>query len=118
DAPKGAGKGAPEAVPSQVVYADHQGMLRFADRPQDAPIVHFDGPLAMTLHPMQKLVRGQEIELRTGLGTPGLGKGTFAMIMYEGRVRAGVHPVAEIEFPPAAPGKEPLRATVTLSKRC
>ncbi len=106
------------APSSAVVFADHQGVLQFAARPQDAPIVHFNGQLMMTLHPMQKLVRGQEIELKAGVGTPGLGKGTFATIMYEKVIPNDAHPIAEIEFPPAGPGKAPMKTKVILSKRC
>jgi hypothetical protein len=98
--------------------ADHGGLLQFASRPQDTSVVHFGGPLHMGLQPLQKLVRGRESELRAGVGTPGLGAGTFAMLEFEGRIPKNVHPKAEIEFPPAGPGKAPERLTVTLSKRC
>jgi hypothetical protein len=101
-----------------VATADNLGLLQFAARPQDAPIIHFRGPLQMGLHPLQKLVRGGEAELRAGLGTPGLGKGTFAMLVYEGLVPETVHPVAVIEFPPAGPGKAPAKTIVTLTRRC
>jgi len=104
--------------PGAMAFADLQGVLVFAARPQDAPIVHFNSPLMMTLHPMQKLVRGQETELKAGVGTPGLGKGTFVTITYEKVIPNEAHPVAEIEFPPAGPGKAPLKAKLTLSKRC
>jgi hypothetical protein len=107
------------AVPKfQVASVDSEGVLRFAARPQDAPIIHVHGPLKMGLHPMQKLVRGQVTELRASVGTPGLGKGTFVMMGYQGRIPGGVHPVAEVEFPPAAPGKAPVKTKVTLSQRC
>ena len=107
-----------DLVNMQMVLADSQGVLRFAERPQDAPIVHFRGPLAMGLHPIQKLTRGQEVELKACLGSPGLGKGTFAMVVYHGLIPDDAHPVAEVEFPPSASGKRTLKMKVTLSKRC
>src|SRR5436305_7966799 len=59
----GGGKaGAQPPADAQVAFADHRGVLQFGGRPQDAPIVHFNGPLRMTLHPLQKLIRGQEAE--------------------------------------------------------
>jgi hypothetical protein len=65
------------------------GELQFAGRAQDAPIVHFLGPLTLQrfepsagsvsahLEP-GPLVRGQVNNLALVLGTVGLGKGTFA----------------------------------------
>jgi hypothetical protein len=106
--------------PSLAALQDHAGLLCFAPRAVDAPIIHVGGPLQLTLplQRFQQLIRGQENELRTHVGTPGLGKGTFVTIMYDGVIPADVHPVAEIEFPPAGPGKEPVRVKTTLSKRC
>jgi hypothetical protein len=92
--------------------------LRFARRPQDAPIIHFGGP--MTIHLSRKLDwsegQGQESELFAELGTPGLGKGTFAALYYEA-VPPDAHPVAEIEWPRTAAGTPP-KTTVALLSRC
>src|SRR5262249_17540502 len=54
--------------------------LTFSDRPQDAPIVHFNGPVAAHLRTLRPLVRGQTQCLWAALGTRGLGKGAFAII--------------------------------------
>ena len=112
--------GKPRVGPQQpqVAMADQTCALCFADRPQHSPIVHFYGPLQMTLHPMQTFVPGEQAELKSGLGTPGLGKGTFVMAIYQGTIPDDAHPTAEIEFPPAGPGKEPRRLKLTLDKRC
>ncbi|MCI0456273.1 MAG: hypothetical protein L0Z62_04770 [Gemmataceae bacterium] len=115
---KGADKNQPDPSSAQVALGDHRGMLQFASRSQEAPVIHFDGPLSMTLQPMQKLVRGRESELKSGVGTPGLGQGTFVTIMYQGRIPDQAHPVADIEFPPAGPGKAPIKTRVTLNQRC
>jgi hypothetical protein len=90
---------------------------RFADRPQDAPIIHFGGPLRMGLSflEQQELVRGEE--LFAIVGTPGLGKGTFAGLIHK-TVPADVHPVADIEFPNRKPGGPSVRLKVILKDRC
>jgi len=95
------------------------GNFTFAARPQDAPVIHFNGPLTMaTRFDEQVLKRGSEgTELRTAIGTPGLGKGTFAFLSTDA-VPANVHPVAEIEFPAASENAKPIRSTFTLDHRC
>jgi hypothetical protein len=84
---------------------DGPGALRFADRAEDAPIIHFLGPLTLQrfepqagsasphLKP-QPLVRGQENHLGFSLGTPGLGSGTFAKYPFGDQLAAS----AEIRF--------------------
>jgi hypothetical protein len=96
---------------------DETGGLQFATRPGDAPVLHIGGPLQIALQPMQNLVRGQEAELRVWVGTPGLGKGTFAVRSYEG-VPQDSYPVADFEFPNKEAGKPPIRRRVTLKERC
>jgi hypothetical protein len=58
------------------------GRLRFADRVQDAPIVHLAGPLTFLLpesreQPLE-FVPGEEAHFIALLGTPGLGNGAAA----------------------------------------
>jgi hypothetical protein len=112
---------APRTWVEQQAGMDPAGCLRFADRPQDAPVIHFDGPLTMGLAPGQALVRGAKPgDLAAHLGTPGVGAGTFAAFSFErqkGFVPDDVHPLAEVEFPAAA-GKAPLRTKVVLAHRC
>ncbi len=96
---------------------DDRGVLQFAARPGDAPIIHFGGPLQIALQPMQKLVRGQQADLQVWIGTPGLGKGTFVFRSYEG-VPADAHPVADLEFPHKEAGKPAIKLRVTLKERC
>jgi len=97
-------------------------LLAFADRPQDAPVIHFGGPLILRVsmesgalfvpinyddkpdptwydkHPPQyeekSLVRGEARHLVAQIGTPGLGRGTFAALS------AGVQPAGT----PVVPG--------------
>jgi hypothetical protein len=51
--------------------------FRFGDQAKDAPIVHLDGPLSLKLS-CQPLTRGKSCSFDVAVGTPGLGKGTFA----------------------------------------
>jgi RNA polymerase sigma factor (sigma-70 family) len=121
-------------------------LLRFADRPQDAPIIHFNGPLTMRVnmetgvlhvpisydddsperrrwieeHPPsyeeRKLIRGGSSSLYAQLGTQGLGRGTFVALSAD-VVPENVHPVAEIEFPTKDPKKPPLISRVVVKQR-
>jgi hypothetical protein len=77
-----------------LVGSDGPGPLQFADRPRDAPIIHFFGPLTLQRFDPQEgsvscdlkpgpLVRGKRNELGFTLGTPGLGQGTFAKYLLQ-----------------------------------
>jgi hypothetical protein len=87
--------------------------LQFADRPGDAPIVHFDGPLKLTLEdPKQVFVRGDKPSpLGVAVGTPGLGRDTFAAVVFESNAPAGV---AQIAFPNREVGGKPIMVEVPL----
>jgi hypothetical protein len=92
--------------------------FRFATGPQEAPIVHFDGPRRFALSGTFEQPRfrpGESCELAVELHTPG----------WNATVRTGfrqvpedLHPAAEIEFPPGRPGTEPLRVRLELKERC
>ncbi|OAI54169.1 hypothetical protein AYO44_15380 [Planctomycetaceae bacterium SCGC AG-212-F19] len=84
---------------------DGPGGLRFAERWQDAPIVHIGGALTLQRFDPQPgsasceykpepLARGARIILGFSLGTPGLGPGTFAKYPYPEQTKAS----AEIRF--------------------
>ena len=89
--------------------------FRFADRAQDAPIVHFDGPL--TLKPIdgkQEFVRGNTpTRFPVMVGTPGLGKGTFTQLLF---LPADPDGVAEIVFPHRDPDGKPMVVQVVLQR--
>jgi hypothetical protein len=97
---------------------DSAGLLRFADWPQDAPVLHFGGPWQLTLYGRNTLRLGREVDLVLGFGTPGVGKGTFAYVGYEDAIPAKLHPTAEITFPPAKAGGPPVTVRYTLKERC
>ena len=93
----------------------------FADRPQDAPVVHFNGPLKMALLSGQRLVVGHKNELRACILTEGIGPGSSAVVQLfhlSELIPPGVHPRLDIELPAAKSGKEPTRLTLPLRQRC
>jgi hypothetical protein len=94
----------------------------FARRPQDAPVLHFHGPLTFGLHPKwfygwPVFARGRDNTLTVVVGTPGLGEGSFALLGYDD-VPKGVHPVAEVRFPARSPEQPPVVVRVPLKERC
>ena len=98
---------------SQYVGSTYRDDMMFADRPQDAPIVHLNGPLTLLLvDPPQRWAPGETVELVALFGTPGLGKGTFAYMIQGFPSR----PTAELEFPAKEPGGKPLVVKVTLKE--
>jgi hypothetical protein len=131
----------------QSAAVDANGYLQFADSPDRAPIIHFDGPLTMSAIPLadiyikatlekkgdkveiiskERTVRvfwptfvlgGEKAELRVAVGTAGQGKGAFARIHYK-EIAAGIHPVAEIEFPNRDPAKGAIKIKLALLNRC
>jgi hypothetical protein len=113
------GSGAGGRVMQGTKGADDSGVLLFAARPADAPVIHFGGPLRVTFdgaRPTLKLERDNDVAVV--VGTPGLGAGTFAKIAYEGTVPESAVPRLEILFPPAKAGDSPLRELFELRERC
>ncbi len=106
-----------DGKPYQSVSFDDQASFRFAGRSQDAPIVHFGGPLQMSLRIEQSLRRGVRSTVMTMIGTPGLGEGTFAALDFP-MVPPEFNPVAEIELPNPVPGEAPIRSRLSLDHRC
>jgi len=95
-----------------------ESTFKFSDEPQDAPIVHFDGPLTMRVQPGVVLRRGTSPnKFVTHIGTEGLGKRTFVMLE-TGSVPADVHPRSEFVFPGKTAGATPVTVSVQLRGRC
>jgi hypothetical protein len=99
------------------------GSVRFADRPQDAPRLHFDGPLTMGLRDPDKqtLARGDagsQINAWIGTPDPGKGKGPAVMLDHSKGVPSDIHPVVSIEFPNKDPNGRPIKITAGLTQRC
>jgi hypothetical protein len=97
---------------------DAAGILQFADRPQDAPLVHFRGPWAMDIPYRQQFRVGDSTELFLSFGTKGLGPGTFVCVGYQGLVPEDAFPVLDIAFPPKKAGQPPVPSRCTLKARC
>jgi hypothetical protein len=93
-----------------------QPVTDFADRPQDAPVLHFDGPLTFAPIFAPTLERGDKpSEIQVGLGTKGLGWEAFALLDYD-EVPEKAKPVALVEFPPKEPGGKPPRLNLALDR--
>jgi hypothetical protein len=102
----------------QTAVNDESGSLKFARRPQDAPVIYFNGPLSMALRAKQTLTVAKEPQdFQTMVGTPGVGKGAFAALNID-VVPKDVHPVAEFEFPNQRPRGKPIKTKVVLTHRC
>lgn len=98
---------------------DLNGVLQFAAKPADAPVVHFGGPLEISFYSERPTLRvGREGELILVVGTPGVGPGTFAMLDYEDTIPESAKPVAEITYRPAKPGVKPLKELFEIKDRC
>jgi hypothetical protein len=100
-------------------WGDEQSPLVFAPRPQEAPVVHVGGPLQMGFEvrsPLRK--QGDQVyELSAGVGSKGLGQGSFAHLQYN-VIPKDDHPVAVLEFPTKAGGGPTARAEMVLDQRC
>jgi len=97
---------------------DSSGYLKFADKPDEAPIIHFGGPLQMTVvDDKQKLRIGRNDELRLGIGTPGLGIGSFAFIGEGEVIPERIYPHVKITFP-SKNGQPPIKEHYELKERC
>jgi hypothetical protein len=102
-----------------VINGDGAGMLLFADKPQEAPIIHLNGPFTLALQDRkQRLIAGDKTMLQIGVGPQGVGPGTFAFVLYPNTIPNDAYPEAEITFPAKSPGQEPIKRKYTLKQRC
>jgi RNA polymerase sigma factor (sigma-70 family) len=110
------------------------GTLRFGTTPQEAPVIHFNGPLTLQLQrwtgltmvpgdgtpptdEQRDLTAGKREKFTALLGSKGLGNGTFAAF-YANYPPDGINPVAEVEFPMRDPRESPFQAKCELGRRC
>ena len=102
-----------------IINGDGDGMLLFADKPQDAPIIHLNGPFTLALQDRkQRLIPGEKLMLQIGVGPQGVGPGTFAFVFYPNTIPNDVYPDADITFPSKSPGQAPIKQKFTLKQRC
>jgi hypothetical protein len=88
--------------------------LTLGIRPDAAPVLHFGGPLAITVS--SSTLRFEETDLRIMI-TGKVGQAMVSQVDCES-VPKDVHPVADIEFPHKVRDKGPIRVKVTLNLRC
>jgi hypothetical protein len=102
-----------------VINGDGAGMLLFGDKPQQAPIIHLNGPFTLALQDRkQRLIAGDKTMLQIGVGPQGVGPGTFAFVLYPQTIPNDAYPEAEITFPAKSPGQEAIKRKYTLKERC
>jgi hypothetical protein len=93
-------------------------VLQFAERPQDAPIIHFGGPWQVTLSSKDPLTIDRETDVVLSVGSPGLGAGTFVWSYYDNLIPTDKFPTLEVVYPPKRPGDPPPRERYELKQRC
>jgi hypothetical protein len=102
-----------------VINGDGAGMLLFADRPQDAPVIHLNGPFTLALQDRkQRLIPGDKTMLQIGVGPQGVGPGTLAFVLYPNTIPNDAYPEAAITFPAKVPGQSSVQRKYTLKQRC
>ena len=119
DAPGVKGGGTAGRLDMSAGWLDLNGPLQFAEKPADAPVIHFGGPLEVSFYgevPKMRVGRGAEFVLV--VGTPGVGPGTFAMLGYEDCIPKDAYPKAEIAFAPKKPGDAPVKELFEIKERC
>jgi hypothetical protein len=127
-----AGKDTPEVSPAVFVswkgrqfgsWGDETGPCIWGRKVQDAPVLHIDGPLQMGFEVRAEYAlerkRDGQFELSVGVGTKGVGCGTFVHLSYaNGAIPEGVFPTAVLEFPSKTPGGPPVHVRAVLKHRC
>ncbi len=98
---------------------DVNGVLQLADKPADAPVIRLGGPLQITIDNEPPTFRiGRQTDLTLVVGTPGVGPGTFAAILYSATIPEDVKPVVEAALPRSSPTDPPLVERWIIESRC
>ena len=93
-----------------------------ATKPDEAPLVHFDGPLHIELRiepykPQQHLTRGKQHLLGGCICTRYRGA-EWVGLSHEKGIPADTHPIVDIEFLTRGADAKPIRVKVQLRERC
>jgi WD40 repeat protein len=113
------GAGIDGRVSESAMAWDDRGLLQFAPRPEDAPIIHFGGPWTVTLAGHGERWRvGRSQEVYLVVGTPGIGAGSTADVDFEKVIPAGLVPKLQVKFPPASTGEPTVIKSYDLTRRC
>jgi hypothetical protein len=118
DSPGWKGTGVGGRVQQRASFTDANGALQFAEKPQEAPIVHFGGPWQVALFGAHQLMIGRQTDVFLGVGTAGVGPGSTTWIDYAGVIPEDAHPTLEITFPGKQAGDPPVRERYELKQRC
>jgi hypothetical protein len=92
---------------------------KFAQKPDEAPVIHLGGPLRLGLFDLEggRLVRGGRTELNAYISCHYSGvERVFVDADEWGRTE--VHPVAEVRLPARTPGAAPIALRVPLTQHC
>jgi hypothetical protein len=90
-----------------------------ADRPQDAPVYQFQGPLRIELDGPKKLLLGQPNRVFVSIGTPSRGgdeNAGWVVISQDESIPPSISPRMEIEFSGKEKGGPPTKITVALRR--
>jgi len=117
--PRLRGPGVEGRVQMLIGPLDSNGMLTFGGSAKEAPVIHVDGPLQVNFYGNRPSLQiGREADFILAVGTPGLGKGTFAMLCYDQTIPANACPTVEIEYAAAKSGDPPVKEHYELKERC
>ena len=112
------GSAAGGRVEQHTFLLDVNGVLQFADKPAEAPILHFGGPWQITFFSSRpRLVIGRESDTILAVGTPGVGPGSTTWVEYD-VIPEKLFPTVEVTYPAKRAGDAPIRERYELKKRC
>ena len=111
------GQGIEGRVNQSATISDCHGLLEFASRVEEAPIIHFGGPWEVTLSDQDAWRAGRKKEVYLFVGTRGVGPGTTACVAYENVIPRDLKPKLEVTYP-STEGTTPLIRTYELTRRC
>lgn len=112
------GTGIGDRVEQRAGLFDVHGVLQFAERPADAPVLHFGGPWQVALFGQQTLRVGREADILLGVSSPGVGPGSTTWIDYEGVIPPDKYPTLDILYAARRTVDAPLHEHYELKKRC
>ncbi len=110
------GSGIEGRVSHMALLGDLGGLLDFAPRPEDAPILHFGGPRQITLYGPATLRIGRRDDLILVVGTPGVGPGSTVSMAYDQVIPPDVRPRVDVTVP-TADGSS-LARSYSFDRRC
>lgn len=104
-------------------WGDQTGEVANAKTPSDAAVLRVNGPLQMGFEvPSTSAVKragGDSFEVRAGVGTYGLGTGSFMHLKYwNDAIPKDSFPLAELEFPAKEKSKPNVIVKLKLKERC